>query len=283
MGGQCVSAFISKRMQGFERSDEGFLMLIAHVSDFHVFSRERETHLVRLDAVEAARKVVADIASFTPSIDAVMLTGDLVDGGSPENYELLKTLLAPIEVPVFVVPGNHDRREGVRQAFQDRLPFAGSSYLNYEVSLDGLRVIGLDTLVEGRPEGRLDEETLDWLESRLAGATDAPTYVLMHHPPFPSGMEELDRMSLVGGNKRFAELVRNYRGKLVILAGHIHRPYQTIWNGAFAAVGGSPAFQFALDLAPGTPEPGVVTEPYNYFIHSLGTAEMRVFARPVKI
>ncbi len=258
-------------------------MLIAHLSDFHVFADVPETHLVRLDAADAARTVVADVAGFSPKLDAVMVTGDLVDGGTPQDYELIKSILAPIDAPVFVVPGNHDRRDGLRAAFADSLAFGEGSLLNYETTCGPLRIIGLDTLVEGRVEGRLEPEALDWLEERLARPAEGHTYVLMHHPPFPSGMEALDEMSLVAGNDRFAEMVRSHEGSLHILAGHIHRPYQAIWNGALAAVGGSPAFQFALDLHPGAPEPCTVDEPYSYFIHRLGPDGVSILNRPVSL
>lgn len=258
-------------------------MLIAHISDFHVFADERETHLVRLDAADAARKVVADLAAFRPKIDAVMFTGDLVDGGSPEDYELITSILAPIDAPIFAVPGNHDRRAGMRAAFADTLPFEAGKYLNYETHCGPLRIIGLDTQIEGRGEGSLELETLDWFEERLSRPTEGHTYVLMHHPSFPSGIQSLDAMSLVTGNEKFARLVRAYPGSLHILAGHIHRPYQGIWNGALVAVGGSPAFQFALDLTHGAPEPGIVNEPYCYFIHNLSSDGMSILARPVSL
>jgi len=60
-------------------------MLIAHILDFHVFAKAPETSVVRADAADAARKVVADLAAFTPKIDAIMFTGDLTDGGSPKD------------------------------------------------------------------------------------------------------------------------------------------------------------------------------------------------------
>ena len=65
-------------------------MLIAHISDFHVFADAPETSLVRADVADCTRKVVADIASFKPGIDAVMFTGDLTDGGSADDYALLQ-------------------------------------------------------------------------------------------------------------------------------------------------------------------------------------------------
>jgi 3',5'-cyclic AMP phosphodiesterase CpdA len=244
-------------------------MLIAHISDFHVFADRPETKMVRLDAEAAARKVVDDIARFQPRLDAVMFTGDLVDGGSARDYALLTDILSPIEVPVVMVPGNHDRRTALRTAFSGRLPFEDGRFLNYETHLGALRVLALDTLIEGHTEGALEPESLDWLGERLARQHAGPTLIAMHHPPFPSGMEALDRMALVGGRAEMAEMVRSFKGPLAILAGHIHRPYKALWNGAYCAVGGSPAFQIDLDLAPSEREPGVVEEPYAYYVYRL--------------
>jgi 3',5'-cyclic AMP phosphodiesterase CpdA len=242
-------------------------MLFAHISDFHVFSDRPETKQVRLDATAAARGIVADIARFRPALDAVIFTGDLTDGGSARDYALLADILAPIRAPVVVVPGNHDKREALRAAFSGRLPFEASGFLNYEIRLGGLRVLALDTLIEGRTEGALERESLDWLSARLARPHDGPTLIAMHHPPFPSGIAPLDRMALVGGRAEMAEMVRSCKAPLAILAGHIHRPYKAFWNGAYCAVGGSPAFQVGLDLAAGEHEPGVVDEPYAYYVY----------------
>lgn len=258
-------------------------MLVAHISDFHIFSNAPETSLVRLDIAEAARKIVADIVSFSPALDAVMFTGDLTDGGSPDDYALLADILAPIRVPVLVVPGNHDRRPTLRAAFGDRLPFAEGPFLNYAASVGELRVIGLDTLIEGRVEGRVDPQTLDWLAARLAESWDGPTCILMHHPPLLSGIHGLDEMSLVEGGEALGRLVRDHNAPLRILSGHIHRPFQGLWNGVFTAVGGSPAFQIALDLHLGAPEPGLVAETYSYFIHRLDRTGLCVHRRPVAI
>lgn len=255
-------------------------MLIAHVSDFHVSVGPPETSLVRPDAEAAARKVVADILAADPPVDAVCLTGDLVDTGTAADYALLGDILAPIRVPVFVVPGNHDRRATLRAAFSDRLDFAADTTLHYEARLGSLRILALDTLVEGQVAGRLDPAQLAWLERKLALVSDGPTLLLMHHPAFPSGIRGLDAMSLIEGGARLGELVRAYRGDLRILSGHIHRPFHGIWNGAFCAVSGSPAFQVRLDLDPSAPEPGTVDEPFAYFIHRLdGAGTLSVHTR----
>lgn len=242
-------------------------MLLAHISDFHVFADQRETALVRPDAEAAARRVVADLARFSPNLDGVLFTGDLTDGGSEQDYALLKDALSPLRCPVYLVPGNHDKRANLRRAFGGTLPFAGTGFLNYEVRRDGIRILALDSVVEGSGFGALENQTLDWLEERLIADEQGVTILLLHHPPFPSGITALDNAALVGGKAELARIVRAHRGQLVILAGHIHRPFKAIWNGAYCAVGGSPAFQVALDLAGGIHEPGCVDEPYAYYIY----------------
>lgn len=244
-------------------------MLIAHISDFHVFARTPETAVVRADAANSARKVVADIAAFTPKIEAILFTGDLTDGGSSEDYALLADILAPIDVPVFVVPGNHDKRDGLRAMFDETLPFGAGPFLNYEAHFKGIRILALDTLLDGQVQGELDSTQLAWLEYKLAEPAKELTLILMHHPAFPSTIAPLDQMSLQGGRETFARLIAAYKGPLRILSGHIHRPYQALWNGVFCAVSGSPAFQHDLGLGLSASEPTTTIEPYAYFIHRI--------------
>ena len=259
-------------------------MLIAHTSDFHIFADAPETSLVRSDIVEATRKVVADIANFSPRIDAVMITGDLADGGSADDYALVKDILSPIKVPIFAVPGNHDARMGFRAAFEDRLPFGPGPKLDYETSIADLRIIALDTLIEGEVPGGLDDGQIDWLAERLAETTERLTLILMHHPAFPSTIKTLDQMALLGGHSKFETLITQYRGPLRILSGHIHRPYQTLWNGVWCAVSGGPSFQHALKMAHDAPEPSNLDEPFAYFILRIEeAAAMTVHTRYVAL
>ncbi|MDO5646780.1 metallophosphoesterase [Paracoccus sp. (in: a-proteobacteria)] len=235
-------------------------MLIAHLSDFHVFSDVKETAPVRDDAANAARAVVRAVVDHTP--DLVLISGDLADGGSPADYALIRDILAPLTMPVLAVPGNHDHRDHFIAAFADMIRFDGG-FAQFDRIIKGLRVIGLDTMIPGDVRGELCDARLDWLEQRLAQPHDGPTCLMMHHPVFPTGLADMDG-SLIRGADRLAALIRHR--DLYIIAGHVHRPVQTLWQGHLCAIGGGPAFQHVLDF---DHAPGFVTEPYVFYLHRL--------------
>ncbi len=243
-------------------------MLICHLSDIHLFAKESDSPLIRPDIAEALRRIVADIEAFTPAIDAVVLTGDLTEGGTKEDYALLRELLAPLSAKVLAIPGNHDLRSNFRQAFSDILPFDDREFVHYEIVHGGIRFLALDTVFEGRVEGGLCPQRLAWIEKKLSQSFAGLTTILMHHPPHTSGLTFFDHIGLIEGREEFGRMVALYGDKLNIMCGHIHRPTQAMWNGAFLAVAGSPAFQTHLDLREVAIEPTVVDIPYAYFIYN---------------
>src|SRR5262245_50286827 len=94
----------------------GLTMLIAHITDTHITAPG--TLLMGIvDTAAALARAVAAISELEPAPDVTVLTGDLVETGAPEEYVQLRALLAPLRMPVFVIPGNHDAREPMRQAF----------------------------------------------------------------------------------------------------------------------------------------------------------------------
>src|SRR3990170_3072359 len=90
-------------------------MRVVQITDTHVPADPRDqTVLDMLCAVETVDPVVNlqiildDIRTLDPVPDFVIATGDLADRGHPASYHRLRTLLQPLEVPVYASPGNHD-------------------------------------------------------------------------------------------------------------------------------------------------------------------------------
>jgi 3',5'-cyclic AMP phosphodiesterase CpdA len=225
-------------------------MLIAQISDLHI--RGDGTLLQgRIDTEAALAACVAHLNRLDPRPDVVLATGDLVDLGRPFDYRSLRDLLDRIEIPVYIIPGNHDDRDNLRSTFADRgyLP-ANGDFLHYTVERFPLRLIGLDTVIPGEVSGGVCAERLSWLGARLAEQPDRETVLFMHHPPFATGIRLLDAPPFEGASL-FEALIARHRQVRQIVCGHVHRAIHTRWAGTSAAIAPSTVYQMNLGWTPG--------------------------------
>jgi len=224
-------------------------MRIAQITDLHVVARDRLCYR-QVPTNDQVRQAVAHINNLKPSPDAVIASGDLTDHGRDEEYSVLRELLSPLKVPVFVIPGNHDNREALLRAFadQDYMPPSGSSFVNYVVDDYPIRLIGLDTSVPGHHHGELCAQRRRWLEETLRTRPDAPTLIFMHHPPFRTGIRWMDSAGLHGG-RELELLVSRHPQVVRVACGHIHRPIHVAWAGTVASTAPSTCHQAALELS----------------------------------
>lgn len=238
-------------------------MIIAQITDTHI--REKGQMAVVETAGFLAR-AVEHLRGLHPRPDVVLATGDLVDAGRPEEYRHLRELLAPLPMPIYLIPGNHDDRQALAHEFADHgyLPRAG--FLQYVVEDYPLRLIALDTLIPGKGGGLLCEERLGWLAARLAEAPRRPTMIFMHHPPFITGILGMDALGLTGA-EAMAEIVRRHPQVERVVCGHVHRPIQVRWGGTVASTAPSTAHQIWLDLRGGS-RLAFVMEPPACHIHA---------------
>jgi len=220
-------------------------MLIAQISDTHI-GRPGDEVMGGVDTAGNLAKVVAHIADFRPLPDIVLVTGDLVNRGDDEEYTVLRQLLAPLTMPCFVIPGNHDDRDGMRRNFADHayLPSRGV-YLHYVIDDYPLRLVGLDTVIPGEPGGEMCEARLRWLDDILSRAPDRPTLVFMHHPPFTIGIDIMDDMRCSGGDA-MGRIIERHSQVERILCGHVHRPVTLRWHGTTASTAPSTGAQLSL-------------------------------------
>lgn len=240
-------------------------MILAQITDLHVRS-PKVPAIYPFDINALLRKAVGTLGAFEPKPDAVIVTGDLVDCGREDEYELLLEILKPIQVPVYLIPGNHDERETFRKVLRPHhayLPKEG--FIQYVVEDYPLRLVALDTTVAGSDGGMLCEARLDWLEARLNEAKDRPTVVFMHHPPIRTWMPEMDSLRCANGDKLRA-LLRGHPQVQRVTCGHVHRPVQVHWEHAIVNVAPSAVHQLHLDF---TPEQLVryTLEPAGFHVH----------------
>lgn len=220
-------------------------MLIAQITDVHIgFDRgnPEEANMARLNAV------IQRLVESPNTPDLLVMTGDLTEFGDLDSYLKLADAVGSCPFPVYAMAGNHDARDALLAALPATSVTDG--FIQYAVEGEGLSLLMLDTLEEGRHGGGFCEERAAWLQAQLAARADTPTVIAMHHPPFESGIEWLDGNAKDDWVARFAETVSGHDQVKAVICGHLHRNIHTVWNGLSLTVCASTAPLVALDLRP---------------------------------
>jgi 3',5'-cyclic AMP phosphodiesterase CpdA len=240
-------------------------MILAQLTDLHIKPAGQLAYR-QVDTSACLEAALTHVQSQTVRPDLVLFTGDLVDAGRVEEYVRLRRHLTALQLPFFLMPGNHDAREALRATFPDHAYLgAGDAPISYTIEQFAVRIIALDSLVPGAAGGAVGADQLSWLADRLAEQPTRPTVVAVHHPPFITGIGHMDAIGLAD-SAAFANIVKRHLHVERVLSGHIHRPIHTRWAGTIASTAPSTAHQVALDLRPDAPS-AFVSEPAGYQLH----------------
>lgn len=246
--------------------------LLLQLSDLHIREPGRLAY-GRLETAPYLRNAVDSILRLPQRPDAVVLTGDLTDFGRPDEYKHLSKLLAPLNLPTFLLPGNHDDRDQMRQSFADHGYLGTHGFIQYSVPIGGLQLIALDTVNHGEAHGGLCSERLQWLADALEIHKDRPVVIAMHHPPFRTHIGHMDQIGLLKGSDQLESIVSRYTNVERIICGHIHRGIQVRFGGTVAMTAPSPAHQVCLNLAPDAASEWIL-EPPGFVLHALSESNI---------
>lgn len=238
---------------------------IAQISDLHI-KPPGSLAYGRVDTAEALERCVATLNELDPAPDFVVISGDLADTPTAEEYHYLKQLLAPLKHPFASIPGNHDSRELMRATFPSTCYSSLSGPLDQRIEVGGLDLLLLDSSVHGKPHGILDDVTLQWLDATLANASDRPALLFLHHPPFQAGIWHMDRQNLFNSSA-LAHIVRRHPRIQLIATGHVHRAALTMFAGVPTTICPAPNHAVDLDLAE-LREPSFKVEPPAFHLHN---------------
>ena len=225
-------------------------MILIQITDLHVrphgmpVARVGETNMLVERGLSAVR-------AFTPRPDALIISGDLTDNGLATEYEELAAMLRrTVDLPTYVIPGNHDRREELKRGMADWPGVADDpEFVQYTVDDLPVRLVMLDTVIPFSSAGELCEKRMRWLEAALAAEPDKPTMIAMHHPPFLTGIAHMDRIPLRNW-REFQDLLSRHRQVIRVVCGHDHRPIITQVGPTIGCIAPSVAHQVELDLGP---------------------------------
>lgn len=221
-------------------------MIIAQISDTHVSSHGSNMDLL-YDTAGHLERAVAHLNNHPNKPAAVLVTGDLVDTGKAEEYQRFRKICDQLQMPYYLMAGNHDDRTNMRATFPEHDYLGEEGYIQYSLDQWPVRVLMLDTHIPDQPGGELCAERLAWLDRQLSSQPDKPTMVCLHHPPFRTGMVKMDNMGLAD-KQNFGKIIQKYDNIERVLSGHLHRPIQKKFYGTVAQICPSTAHQITLEL-----------------------------------
>ena len=246
-------------------------MLIAQISDTHILAVESDEPSAELRA-DCLRRAVADVNAQRP--DAIIFTGDTVQHGQPEEYARLRELLAPLEAPLYLVPGNRDDNDALRESFVDKtyLPVSGD-FLHYEIDEHAVRLVAIDSTAPGERKGRFCSQRQARLDAVLSEQPDRPTLLFIHHPPFDVGEHFVVGYRRPEERDALEDIVSRHPQVVGILCGHVHWLVEREWAGTQARIMPS----IAVDVRRGVDEAEAQGRPM-YFLHET-SADRRLVSR----
>jgi Icc protein len=213
---------------------------VVQLSDTHLM-RESGGQLVGIDTDRSLAAVCRLVAAQGP-IDALLLTGDLAGDEAEEAYGRLDEALAPLGVPSFWLPGNHDA------VWSKDHPLG--LHFKRTVQLPHWDILMLNTQNPGAVGGYLAGPEIEALEQAVdhARTTGRPLLVATHHPLMPVGCAWLDEIGAENAQVALQRLAP-LGDKAVVISGHVHQDAAQTYHGVQCLTVPSTCVQFAPNSA----------------------------------
>lgn len=197
-------------------------MFVAHISDLHIGDTTK-------NGTQNLQKMVEVLNNFEVDFDCVIVTGDIVHGNSKQDYKIAFELLNQLKYPYFVITGNKDGTQNLRNALELYRPLHPKGNdeigLQYEVNDFLGKILALDTYKQGVMNGEMSAEKLAWLEQKLKeNNAQKPVMILVHQFPFDWRSHTFDNRK-PSWYEDFKRIVSKYKTSVKLVAcGHLHNP-----------------------------------------------------------
>ncbi|QIZ78910.1 3',5'-cyclic-AMP phosphodiesterase [Ferrimonas lipolytica] len=194
-------------------ADDGSVLL-AQVSDPHLFA-DRDNVFLGINPYDSFEAVVDELHGID-GLDSVLATGDISQDHTPGAYHQFAQMLATVNAPSYVLPGNHDLPHLMKALLVGPKVTCGR-----RIVVGDWQILMLDSTIKGKPAGHMSIDEQAWLLDMLK-THQMHTLVALHHNPIATGCTWLDQHSLDNGSEFLALLSRFDHVKGVIW-GHVHQ------------------------------------------------------------
>jgi len=217
---------------------------ILQLSDLHLWA-DPDALLFGIPTHRTLQDVIEHIGASGIDPHYVVVTGDHTHDELPETYAAVRELLDPYLDRLYLVPGNHDDRARLRAAFSDRIDDDGGldERVTFSFEVEGWLCLGLDTQIPGEVPGRIGEEQVEWVRSRVRERQPRGAVLFMHHQPVELGIDWLDRIG-VEDRAAFQQLLAEEPRIRLVSCGHVHHESSHRVGGAEIVTVPSTGLQF---------------------------------------
>lgn len=159
------------------------------------------------------------LAAEAVSFDALIISGDLAQEEITPTYRRINHMFRRFPLPVYTLPGNHDKPAMMREALHKPMHVVPQAYFGQ------WRCLFLDTNEPQKPDGHMSDLQFRHLHSHLQTLrADEYAAIFMHHHPIDIGSAWMDVMGLQQRD-RFWQLLSDYPQVKAVFCGHIHQEF----------------------------------------------------------
>lgn len=192
-----ISFFISAQVKPFR---------FAFISDTHIGSPDGK-------AEEDLRRTIKDINSMK-DLAFVVLTGDITELGTNAELQLAKKLLDSLNIPWYIIPGNHDTGWSESGGLGYTKVFG---YDKFFFNYNGIHFIGCPSGPYVRmSDGHVPRDAMNWMKEKLQALSNDEPLIFLNHYPLDAGLDN------------WYEVIDMLKNKNTVLAlcGHGHNNHE---------------------------------------------------------
>jgi 3',5'-cyclic-AMP phosphodiesterase len=270
----------------------------AHITDLHLDVRGESNWQHRSQSVPLFIDALRGLSRL-PKLDFVVFGGDQIHYGpnDKESLDVFQKWTAHLGMPYYILLGNTEvspaagvsklKRDDYLAAWSGKGLKPGSSSWTFD-PVRGVRVIGLDATIDGKPHGEVKTGGLKWLEDALKAARSKKLVIVFTHhllmPTTPRDNSPEWSLWMVKNHERVRGLLDRYPNVRLVVSGH-HHATRVISSGRIAYVADPAvvtypcAFRFFSVTAEGIHLKNIQLEDDNNVKRALELLKMDPYAR----
>jgi 3',5'-cyclic AMP phosphodiesterase CpdA len=210
------------------------MLKFIHISDTHL-PGAGTLLLYGISPHERLSSCFAHIKANHSDAAFIVISGDVAENGEEDAYSFLQSEARQLNLPVLVIPGNHDRQAAMQSVLPpfhgqlSDLPKGGAFLASALHSDDGLFIF-LDSSGDNISHGVFAGARVISLTKQLTNSR-GDIFLFMHHPPFQVGIPFMDIVCLLDPEPLYAALTPHKGSVRHMFFGHLHKTVNGTWRG----------------------------------------------------